>query len=385
MNFKTNSCLTSIVFKVSSSADSPNSSLIHHFVGMGFSEKLVAQAIEENGQDDSNLILETLLQYSASSSASSSNSKSIDYFVGMRFSEEAVRENGEGNTGTILQAIEESSSIQQNTYYYNYSDYKGTSFDDFTKIDSSSMTEEIMDTGFDEESKLLHLMRMGYLEADASLAMERCGPDSSIAVLTDFICAAQMAKADDALYPVDDRRPFCDDFGYKKRRNSGYNVGKRKQVKLEKKLPNDIEEALHLPNPMIGFGIPTESGRITRITLPEAAAGPPYFYFENVALAPKGVWRTMSRFLYEVEPEFVDSNYFCAAARKRGYIHNLPIENRFPLLPFPPRTIQEAFPLTRKWWPSWDTRTKLNCLRTCTATGSVTGSIRRALVRACDY
>ncbi|XWS30373.1 hypothetical protein CRYUN_Cryun24cG0111700 [Craigia yunnanensis] len=79
---------------------------------------------------------------------------------------------------------------------------------------------------------------------------------------------------------------------------------------------------------MIGFGVPTESDQITQRTLPEAAIGPPYFYYENVALAPKGVWSTISRFLYDVEPEFVDSKYFCASARKRGYIHNLPIENR---------------------------------------------------------
>ena len=150
-------------------------------------------------------------------------------------------------------------------------------------------------------------------------------------------------------------------------------------MKLEKRMLNEFDDALHLPNPMIGFGIPTESDQITHRTLPEAAIGPPYFYYENVALAPKGVWSTISRFLYDVEPEFVDSKYFCATARKRGYIHNLPIENRFPLLPFPPRTIHEAFPLTRKWWPSWDTRTKLNCLQTCIGSAKLTERIRKAL------
>lgn len=36
--------------EVSSSADSPNSKLIDHFVGMGFSQELVTKAIEENGK-----------------------------------------------------------------------------------------------------------------------------------------------------------------------------------------------------------------------------------------------------------------------------------------------------------------------------------------------
>ncbi|XVE67902.1 hypothetical protein DITRI_Ditri09bG0025300 [Diplodiscus trichospermus] len=373
--------------EVRSSADSPNSKLIDHFVGMGFSKELVAKAIEENGEENSNLILESLLQYSANTLPSSSNSKLIDHFVGMGFSEEmvlkAVQENGEGNTDSILEtlltysALENSAPMKQQVDSGNCSsDYEGSFLDDFSDFDSSSESEEIMNPDSDEESKLLYLTKMGYSEVEASIAMERCGPDSSIAELTDFICAAQMAKAADALFPLEDEKPFCNN--PKKRRH--FDLWKRnKQMKLEKRLLNEDEEALHLPNPMIGFGVPTESDHITQRTLPEAAIGPPYFYYENVALAPKGVWSTISRFLYDVEPEFVDSKYFCAAARKRGYVHNLPIENRFPLLPFPPRTIHEAFPLTRKWWPSWDPRTKLNCLQTCIGSAKLTERIRKAL------
>ncbi|KAI6671293.1 hypothetical protein NL676_006178 [Syzygium grande] len=66
------------------------------------------------------------------------------------------------------------------------------------------------------------------------------------------------------------------------------------------------------------------------------------------------------------------SKYFCGTARKRGYVYNLPINNRFPLLPLPPRTIHEALPLTRKWWPSRDTRTKLNSLQTCIGSAKLT-------------
>ena len=130
---------------------------------------------------------------------------------------------------------------------------------------------------------------------------------------------------------------------------------------------------------MVGFGAPGEPCPVIHRTLPEAAVGPPYFYYENVALAPKGVWSTISRFLYDIEPEFVDSKYFCATARKRGYIHNLPIQNRYPVLPLPPLTISEALPLTRKWWPSWDARTKLNCIQTCIGSAKLTDRIRKAL------
>ncbi|KAE8719515.1 DNA (Cytosine-5)-methyltransferase DRM1/2 isoform 4 [Hibiscus syriacus] len=141
--------------------------------------------------------------------------------------------------------------------------------DDFTYIDSSSDTEEILNSDSDEENKLLYLMKMEYSEVEASIAMKICGLDSSIAELTDFICAVQMAKAADSLLP--------------------------KQRKLEKKFLNEDDHAVHLPNPMISFGVSTESDQITQRTLLEDAISPPYFYYENVALTPVGVWTKMSR------------------------------------------------------------------------------------------
>ncbi|KAE8696865.1 DNA (Cytosine-5)-methyltransferase DRM1/2 isoform 2 [Hibiscus syriacus] len=141
--------------------------------------------------------------------------------------------------------------------------------DDFTDIDSSSDIEEILNSDSDEENKLLFLTKMGFSEAEASIAMERCGPDSSIAKLTDFICAAQMAKATDALLS--------------------------KQRKLEKKLLNEDDHVVHLSIPMIGYGVPTEPDQITQRTLREDAIGSPYFYYENVALAPVNVWTGISQ------------------------------------------------------------------------------------------
>lgn len=132
-----------------------------------------------------------------------------------------------------------------------------------------------------------------------------------------------------------------------------------------------------IPNPMIGFSLPFDKRIPHNRKLPEAAIGPPYFYYENVALTPKGVWETISRFLYDIFPEFVDSRYFCAANRKRGYIHNLPIENRFPILPLQKLHVHDVLPFTKEWWPSWDTRTHLNCLQTAIASSRLTERIRQ--------
>ncbi|KAG9145847.1 hypothetical protein Leryth_023782 [Lithospermum erythrorhizon] len=171
-----------------------------------------------------------------------------------------------------------------------------------------------------------------------------------------------------------------------------YANGRLKKRKLHCAELNDMkkerglnDEPIRLPKPMIGFNIPEElkpedaPSAILYRSLPEQAIAPPYFYYENVALAPKGVWDKIKRFLYDIEPEFVDSKYFCAAARKRAYIHNLPIENRFPLVPLPPRTINEALPMTKRWWPGWDPRKKMNCLQTAIASARLTDRIRKAL------
>ncbi|KAE8718411.1 DNA (Cytosine-5)-methyltransferase DRM1/2 isoform 2 [Hibiscus syriacus] len=135
----------------------------------------------------------------------------------------------------------------------NYSsDYEAIFQDDFTDIDSSSDIEEILNFDSDEENKLLFLMKMGYSEAEASITMERCGLDSSIAELTDFICAAQISKSADALLPVEYRKPLCNDSNYKQRQNSAMIFGKENsRGSFKKKLLNENDHAIHLLNPMI--------------------------------------------------------------------------------------------------------------------------------------
>ncbi|KAE8684468.1 shaggy-related protein kinase epsilon [Hibiscus syriacus] len=200
------------------------------------------------------------------------------------------------------------------------SDYKAIFQDDFTDIDSFSDTEEILNYDSDEENKLLYLTKMGYSEAEASIAMERCGPDSSIAELTDFICVAQMAKAADALLSVEDKKPLCND--PKKRRNSGYDFWKRKKHrKFEKKLLNEDDHVVYLLNPMIGFRVPTKPDQITQRTLPEDTIWPLYFYYENVTLAPVGSAKLTERIrkaleAYDDEPPSSVQKYVLDECRK---------------------------------------------------------------------
>ncbi|KAF5792179.1 putative DNA (cytosine-5-)-methyltransferase [Helianthus annuus] len=367
-NIGPTSCTTSVSMdaqaiisngEASSSAGSSNSNLVQHFLGMGFSERLVIQAIKENVEGDTESILETLLTHSAlDNSPEEHNSCDLSYHQ-----QEQCVNNDELS-----------------------SDYDESLLEELSESDSWSWSDSETENGdslLKHEKPISDLISMGFTVEEALSAMERCGPDASIAELTDMIYAAQMAKADTVFFEEEKPKNSCGLTAKQKRKL--YALEARKKKKQKGPLTEE-EEVIRLPNPMIGYGIPSESS----VTPPHrelaaAAIGPPYFYYENVALTPKGVWDTISRFLYDVQPEFVDSKYFCAAARKRGYVHNLPIHNRFPILPLPPRTIHDAIPLTKRWWPEWDTRVKLNCLQTVYASAKLTDRIRKALEKCGDY
>ncbi|KAK9108103.1 hypothetical protein Syun_024114 [Stephania yunnanensis] len=323
--------------EASSSAGPSNSNLVSHFVGMGFSRDAVAKAIEENGEGNSEAILESLLTQAALAESPDSPPECERAFSDLFSSESA------------------------DDFNYELSD-----------SDSDWASEEKVDNLSEKDRTLKLLETMGYPLDEAAIAMDRCGPNASIEEMTDYLCAAQMARSADAFFY--DRE---EEQNKKRRLFEEENRWKRKKEKRFERI-DECDDTTHLPNPMVGFGIP-DTRLVVKRTLPEAAIGPPYFYYENVALAPRGVWNTIARFLYEIEPEFVDSKFFSAAARKRGYIHNLPLNNRFPLKPIPPQTIHEAFPSTKRWWPAWDRRTKLNCVQTATASAKLTERIRKAL------
>ncbi|XP_010492275.1 PREDICTED: DNA (cytosine-5)-methyltransferase DRM2-like [Camelina sativa] len=339
---------------------------------MGFPVEMIARAIKEAGPNaETSVIIDTISKYSSDCEAGSSKSKTIDHFLAMGFDEEkvfkAIHEHGEENMEKIANAllscpeaekvaeVKEEDDIDWSDDEINYADLL------------ISDDEEDPNSSNENGNQIRSLVRMGFSEVEASLAVERCGKNVDIAELTDFLSAAQMA------------REFSEFHTDPEEQKPRHDVKKRRLESNRESRSSVDDEPVRLPNPMIGFGLPNEPGLITSRKLPELARGPPFFYYENVALAPKGVWETISRHLYEILPEFVDSKYFCAAARKRGYIHNLPINNRFQIQPPPKYTVNEAFPLTKKWWPEWDTRTKLNCILTVTGSAQLTERIRTAL------
>lgn len=88
-------------------------------------------------------------------------------------------------------------------------------------------------------------------------------------------------------------------------------------------------------------------------------AKPPYFLYADLVGISKDTWDQLSTFLFSIQPEYLNSQSFSALTRREGYVHNLPMERRHVLIPRSPMTIQGALPLTRKFWPSWDTRKQI--------------------------
>ncbi|KAL5703588.1 hypothetical protein ACHQM5_022117 [Ranunculus cassubicifolius] len=342
---------TSMGSSSATTSASPSDNLLSRFVGMGFPVKIVKKVIKDNGQSDEGLILEALLTYLAlnDSSPECENASDSDNFL--------------DNEGDIEHQL-------------------------------------------DKDRKLLHLIDMGFPFDEAFSATDASGPDSSIQELMDFIYAAQTSKSVDAALQEQDQpianddeitasyhhgqapkiiKEIDDSDGLQRWKRKCETWQRQAKVAREKKIARRSEEdiTVHIPRHMIGFGVPNDPIPNFHRDIPQAAIGPPFFYYENVACTPKGVWSTMSRFLFEIQPEFVDSLHFCPAARKRGYIHNLPVHNRFPLNPIAPLSIQDTLPLTKKWWPSWDPRTYLNCLNTVVASAKLTKRLRDCLEK-CD-
>ncbi|KAF2909120.1 hypothetical protein DAI22_11g003100 [Oryza sativa Japonica Group] len=247
------------------------SALVAYFLGMGFSREMVFRAIKEIGDTDSEQILELLLTYQAIGSDPSVGNSSHS-----------------ACDPQILEEEDEEEDVNWDE------DDTVDNFDRATYSDGSG-DEDFLQEMSEKDEKIKSLVSMGFPEDED----------------TEFSSFGGRKKT-----------KLID--GSKKKRERYRSRPQWNQVPFD----GSHEEPMPLPNSMVGFSLPNDGLRSVHRNLPDQALGPPFFYYENVALAPKGVWTTISRFLYDIYPEFVYSKYFCAAARKRGYIHNLPIKNR---------------------------------------------------------
>uniref|UniRef100_R7WC29 DNA (cytosine-5-)-methyltransferase n=1 Tax=Aegilops tauschii TaxID=37682 RepID=R7WC29_AEGTA len=340
----------------------PSASLVGMYVEMGFPKEMVLKAVKEIGERDESALLSLLLAYTENDDSVGSCSTSR----------------------RIPQRVEDEEEEEEEDDAFDFEDWD----DAVDAGQREPYSDGSGDEGFLEEmsqwdKQIKSLVDMGFPEDEANMALRRCGfVDHTL--MGWYLMLYIWFKLGQVL----DENRFSSCVGRKKARFTE-DSKKRKRYGggahgSQSPWDGGHEESISLPKPMVGFGLPGDRPRSVSRLLPAHSMRAPFFYYENVALATKGAWAEISRCLYGIEPEFVDSKYFCAALRKRGYIHNLPTEGRSVLRPIPPKTIFEAFPQYETWWPSWDQRRQFNCLQTCMASAKLTERIHRALANSSD-
>ncbi|VAI01643.1 unnamed protein product [Triticum turgidum subsp. durum] len=284
----------------------PSASLVGMYVEMGFPKEMVLKAIKEIGKRDESAVLSLLLAYTEDDDSVGSCSTSR----------------------RIPQRVEDDDDDDEE----EDDDFDFEDWDDDVDAgqrdphSDGSGDEEFLQEMSQLDKQIKSLVDMGFPEDEANRALRRCGLDTPMHVLVDSIYASQHDPE------VMDENRFSSCVGRKKARFTE-DSKKRKRYGggahgSQPPWDGGHEESISLPKPMVGFGLPGDRPRSVGRWLPAHSMRAPFFYYENVALATKGAWAEISRSLYGIEPEFVDSKYFCAALRKRGYIHNLPTEGR---------------------------------------------------------
>ncbi|KAF5737100.1 DNA (cytosine-5)-methyltransferase DRM2 isoform X1 [Tripterygium wilfordii] len=441
----------------------PEKSIRDAFIGMGFSPSLVDQTMKEIGDENADLLLDTLMASSGLQSSSSESSDSLDSL----FDDEDSSGPPQFSSGVLRK--EEPDVVSVNDYKresllsMNFSvnevnfamdkhgqDASISDLVDFITANQIAVKQEretddmpphvaVNNEDCNDESlfgtmeKTLRLLEMGFSENEVSLAIERLGSEATIQQLAGSICGdpigghnlgkaklssmvsssshSQFAKNHASFGMRDEagrRRTTYDPFKIKTENISLDTVsnsttiissetykGKRPKEECRDDFPATVYQFRHKSHfeeneggkrPKQEYG--NDSGyyveptwleekvdpTITRFGTPNVfkskpcrsldhvVANPPYFFYGDIVNVSDNVWTKVSKFLYAIEPEFVNAQFFSAVCREEGYIHNLPTENRLHILPKPPMTIQEAMPHTKKWWPSWDVRKHVSCI-----------------------
>ncbi|XP_014509281.1 probable inactive DNA (cytosine-5)-methyltransferase DRM3 isoform X2 [Vigna radiata var. radiata] len=492
-------------------ASSSGGKLRAFFIGMGFLPCVVDKVIEENGEENSETLLEALLRCSAHKS----NCDSSDSLSGFHNTSSGTRAPNICHDGHSKEALQKSNSLS--------SDSLDSLFDDKDLPEVSNVNEakeEIDELNIEIDDKRGSLLMMNFSIEEVEFAIRKLGGEASIPELVDFIFALQIAKKlkkepEDITYESDEvsneklfgimaktlqlfemgfsenevssaidklgtEAPiselanfiFAEQNGvdyvmeYQFPTTPAYSVGIKDEPDLdlfgtaEVKAENfsheppqsshvNVEEIYddtrvkdeegidefpsNVSDQYLNF-VENERGkrpkyehhdsiscldpclveeRVDSIVaelskrpkpnpsrcLSSVAAKPPFFLFGNVSSISYDSWGKMSQFLYGIEPEFVNTQSFSALDRIEGYIHNLPVENRFHILPKPPMTIEEAMPRTKKWWPPWDSRKQLSRIycetsgvaQTCDRLGNVladaggvlTYELQKDIIRYC--
>ncbi|XWS14266.1 hypothetical protein CRYUN_Cryun36dG0107900 [Craigia yunnanensis] len=211
------------------------------------------------------------------------------------------------------------------------------------------------ETLFGTMEKTLHLLEMGFLENEVSIAIEKFGSEVPIAELADAIFTGHIAGN------CTESKKFT---SAASGRGSGAvpqsrNINQGESCKGKRPKEESFDDfPVSLPLVKQSIYVKNRKGKrpkqdyvdnasslldpawleekvdpnITRIKKPRAfksnscksvikmVAKPPYFFYGNVVNLSHDCWAKISQFLYGIEPEFVNTQFFSALSRKEGYV-----------------------------------------------------------------
>ncbi|KAG0516796.1 hypothetical protein BDA96_09G034200 [Sorghum bicolor] len=411
---------------------SSSGKLRSEFIGMGFSSKLVDKVLQRHGDDDSNTILESLLSYSDLKQSGSESSGSL----GSLFDSDNEENNSSLESRKVinqdikpeLDSFSEKWSFLLRTMNFSQQEVDLA----FKQLGDEAPLEQLVDFIVNAQSgvssggpengdatnegktellygvmeKTLSLLQMGFTEEEVSSVLENSDQRATIQELADSILARRIANSieqkevkiesdflGEAEPDYSSYQPSYSAASYYDDDNNNIRVKRAKHVFID----DTGASSSHLGNPWSmgtsDMPVKVELEAMTpgrRANVQGDLAKPPFFLYGNMVDIPKDTWYQLTQFLYNVEPEFVNSQSFSALTRKEGYIHNLPVEKRRVVVPKSPMTIEEALPFTRQWWPSWDTRKHISVVtievgeieQTCERLGSMVRESRGVLSEA---
>ncbi|CAM0958190.1 unnamed protein product [Alopecurus aequalis] len=354
---------------------SSSSNLRSEFIGMGFSPMLVDKMLQKHGDQDSNIVLESLLSHSAPQNSASESSSSL----GSLFDSDNEENNSplEANQDIKeLDSFRERRSYLLNTMNFSQEEVdlafhqlgeeaplgelvdsivtaQGAGFSG-AKENGHAINEGVVESLYGEMDKMISLLRMGFTEEEVSAAIDSFGEETTVQELADSIFASRIAstieqkqvKIESEILGETETR-----YSTSHQRLSYYDDDDddddKKRVKKAKHLFRDddigastsrvVRQPSLTPWSSSRFGSCSdgslkeevhEVASASRSNIRGDLAKPPYFLYGNVADISRDTWDQLSGFLFSVQPEFLNAQSFSALSREEGYIHNLPREKR---------------------------------------------------------
>ncbi|CAN6900935.1 unnamed protein product, partial [Brassica oleracea] len=188
--------------------------------------------------------------------------------------------------------------------------------------------------------KTSQLLEMGFSRHEISTAIEKLGEEAQIADLAESIIIGEVPadNLEDIEKKVSTTRACpSNSWRFVAQENEGSSRGTA--TKVSKRIKD--EDADDFDNRGKRLRPALETPRMQQDSAmqpPLSQHKRPYVFYGNIGeLSPKE-WSKISSFFFGIQPEHVDTRLCSTLSRKEGYMHNLPVENRFHILPKPTRS-----------------------------------------------